>query len=138
MISNLKVVSSSLPVPQSVLFWSLIKYHFLVANFEDFYIASPNKAKIFCFSIFIHGQNQTTVAAFCLNSKVVSPDFLMMKNFVAPSFLSTPPIKLICCFKLGFLIQFVCLNLFQLICNVLKSIHNPINSLSCNHCFFPF
>ena len=50
----------------------------------------------------MHSQNQTTVAAFCLNSKVVSSDFSLIKNIVAPSFRSSLPIKLICCFKLGF------------------------------------
>ena len=42
------------------------------------------------------------VAKFCLNSKVVSSDFFMMKNIVATSFLSSLPIKLIFYFKSGF------------------------------------
>ena len=33
----------------------------------------------------------------------------------------------------GFLIQLVCLSLLQFICNVLKSTHNLINCLLCNH-----
>ena len=53
-------------------------------------------------SIFIHSQNQRTIASFCVNSKVVSSDFSMMKNIVAPSFLSSLSMKLICCFKSGF------------------------------------
>ena len=39
------------------------------------------------------------VAKFCLNSEVVSSDFSVIKNIVAPSFLSSLPIKLICYFK---------------------------------------
>ena len=42
------------------------------------------------------------VAEFCVNSKVVSSDFSMMKNLVAPSSLSSLPMKLICCFESGF------------------------------------
>ena len=40
-------------------------------------------------SIFIHSQNQRTIASFCVNSKVVSSDFSMMKNIIAPLFLSS-------------------------------------------------
>ena len=43
----------------------------------------------------MHSQNQTTVIAFCVNLKVVSSNFSMIKN-VAPPFLSSFPIKLIC------------------------------------------
>ena len=87
----------------------------------------------------MHSQNQTTVAAFCEKSKIVSSDFSMIKNIVAPSFLVSLPMKLICCsLNQGFLIQFAFLNLLQLIFNVFKSTHNPINYLRCNHCFFPF
>ena len=50
----------------------------------------------------MHGQNQTTVTAFCQNSKVVSCYFSMMKHIVAPSCLPNLPMKLICCFKSGF------------------------------------
>ena len=39
---------------------------------------------------------------FCENSKVVSSDFSMMKNIVAPSSLSSLSIKLIYCYKSGF------------------------------------
>ena len=75
---------------------------FLVENFEDSLLVSRNKFAIFCVSIFIHSQNQTTVAAFCEDPKVVSSDFSMMKNIVAPSSLLSFPMKLICCFKSGF------------------------------------
>ena len=85
----------------------------------------------------MRSRNQTTIATFCENSKDVSSDFSMMKSIVALSFLLSFPMKLIYCFKSGFLIQFACLNLLQLICNVLKSTHNLINYLSFNRCFFP-
>ena len=72
------------------------------------------------------------------NSKVVSSDFLMIKNIVVPLSISSLPIKLICYFKLGSLIQFVCSNLPQLVCNALKNIHSPIDYLLCSHYFFTF
>ena len=50
----------------------------------------------------MRNQNQTTVAEFCENSKVISWDFQMMKNIVVLLFISSLPIKLICCFKSGF------------------------------------
>ena len=50
----------------------------------------------------MRSQNQTNVTAFCENSKVVSSDFSMMNNIVAPSFLSNLPMKLIFYFKSGF------------------------------------
>ena len=59
----------------------------------------------------ISSKNQTTVATFCENSKVVSSDFLMMKDIVPPSFLVSLSMELICYFLQGFLIQFVYLNL---------------------------
>ena len=46
--------------------------------------------------------NQTIVAAFCECSKVVSSDFSVIKNISALLYLSSLPIKLICCLKLGF------------------------------------
>ena len=49
----------------------------------------------------MHDQNETTVAAFCENSKVVSSDFSRRKNIVPPLILSSFPIKLIGCFKSG-------------------------------------
>ena len=45
--------------------------------------------------------NQTMVVELCVKSKVVSSDFSMMKNIVAPPS-PTLPIKLICCFEPGF------------------------------------
>ena len=67
------------------------------------------------------------LAEFCEKLKFVSSDFSMMKNIVAPLFPSSLPIKLICRFKSGFLIQFVCLNLLELVSNDLKNIHSLIN-----------
>ena len=135
--SNLILEPFSSPSPYSVLFWWLITYHLLLAKFEDSLLASPNKFTVFWVFIFIPGQNQTMVAKFWVNLKVVSSDFSMMKN-VASSFLSSLPIKLICCFKSGFLIQFVCLNLLSLVCNVLRSTGSLINYHLCNHYFFSF
>ena len=71
---------------------------------------------------------------FCKNSKVVSSDFSMIKNIVASSF-SSLSIKLICCLNQGFVIQFVCLNLLQLVYIALENIHNPINYQLYNHHF---
>ena len=69
-----------------------ITYHFFVANFE-FQLSEPfNKFTIFCVSIIY-----MIVAEFCEKLKVVSSDFSMMKNIVAPVFLRNFPIKLICC-----------------------------------------
>ena len=39
---------------------------------------------------------------FCENLKVVSSDFSVMENTVAPSSLSNLPINIISCFKSGF------------------------------------
>ena len=39
---------------------------------------------------------------FCEKLKVVSSDFSMIKNIVAPLSSSSLPVKLICCFKSGF------------------------------------
>ena len=66
---------------------------------------------------------------FCEKSKVVSSDFSMTKDTVVPLFSSSLPIKLIFCFKSGSsnLIQFVCLNLLQLIYNALKNIQYLTN-----------
>ena len=63
---------------------------------------------------------------------------ISFKSSNTPSFLSNLPIKLICSFKSGFSNSICLLNLLQLICTVLKSTHNPIIYMSCNHCFFPF
>ena len=62
----------------------------------------------------------------CEKLKVVSSDFLMMKSIVALSS-SSLPIKLICCFKLGFSNSICCLNLLQLVYNAFKNIHNLKN-----------
>ena len=48
--------------------------------------------------------------------KVVSADFSMMKNIVAPSLSLSLPIKLICCFRSGFfnsvcLLKFIAISL---------------------------
>ena len=52
---------------------------------------------------------------FCEKLKVVSSDFSMIKNIVAPVFFESFPIKLICCGSS----DLVCLlNQLQLICNV--------------------
>ena len=67
------------------------------------------------------------VAEFRVKSKLVSSDFPMMKNIVAPSSLSSLSMKLIFILNQSFLIQFVCLNLLQLVGNALKSVHNLIN-----------
>ena len=50
---------------------------------------------------------------FCKNSKVVSSDFSMMKNIVAPVFFKSFPIKLICCgsFNLVCLLKSIAINL---------------------------
>ena len=46
-VSNLIVVPFSSPVPYCELFWSLIMYHFLVANLEDSLSEPVNKFTIF-------------------------------------------------------------------------------------------
>ena len=53
------------------------------------------------------------VAEFCEKLKVVSSDFSMMKNIVAPVFFKSFPIKLICCgsFNLVYLLKSVAINL---------------------------
>ena len=53
-----------------------------------------------------------TVAEFCKKLKVVSSDFLIMKNIVAPVFFESFPIKLICCgsFNLVCLLKLIAIN----------------------------
>ena len=53
------------------------------------------------------------VAKFCENLKVVSSDFSIMKNIVAPVFLKRFPIKLICygSFNLFYLLKSIASNL---------------------------
>ena len=54
------------------------------------------------------------VTEFSEKLKVVSSDFSMMKNIVAPVFLTSVPIKLICCgsFNLGCLLKSIAINLY--------------------------
>ena len=70
------------------------------------------------------------VTVFCENSKVVSSDFSMMKNIVASS---SSGLQNFAILNKGFLIQFVSLNLLQLVHSASKSIHNQINYQLCNH-----
>ena len=58
--------------------------------------------------------------------KVVSSDFSMMKNIVTLLFSSSLPKKKFVVLDQGFLIQFVCSNLLQLIYNDLKCNHNKL------------
>ena len=53
------------------------------------------------------------VTEFCEKLKVVSSDFSMMKNIVAPVFLESLPVKLICCgsFNLVYLLKTIAINL---------------------------
>ena len=53
------------------------------------------------------------VTQFCQKLKVVSSDFSIIKNTVAPLPLSSFPIKLICCgsFNLVFLLKSIAINL---------------------------
>ena len=53
------------------------------------------------------------VTEFCEKLKVVSSDFSMMKNIVAPVFLESFPIKLNCCgcFDLGCLLKSIAISL---------------------------
>ena len=49
--------------------------------FGDLLSAPSNRYAIYCVSIFMRSQNQTAVAAFCENSKIVSSDsFIEEKN----------------------------------------------------------
>ena len=54
-----------------------------------------------------------TVTKFCEKLKVVSSDFSIIKNIVAPVFLKSFPIKLICCgsFNLVCLLKSIAINL---------------------------
>ena len=75
---------------------------------------------------------------FCEKLRVVSSDFSMMKNIVAPLSSSSLPIKLICCFKSGFSNLICLLKSIELAYNALKNIHSPINYQLCNHYFWSF
>ena len=83
-------------------------YHFLVANFELSFSEPFNKFAIFYVSIIY-----TIVTEFCEKLKVVCSDFSIMKNIVAPVFLKSLPIKLICCgsFNLVCLLRSIAINL---------------------------
>ena len=54
------------------------------------------------------------VTEFYKKLKVVSSDFSMMKNIVAPVFFKSFPIKLICCgsFNLVYLLKSIAINFF--------------------------
>ena len=85
-----------------------ITYHFFVANFE-FSLPEPfSKFTIFCVSIIY-----MIVTEFCEKLKVVSSDFSMMKNIVAPCVFKSLPVKLICCgsFHLVCLLKSIAINL---------------------------
>ena len=85
-----------------------ITYHFFVANFE-FSLPEPfSKFTIFCVSIIY-----MIVAEFWEKLKVVSSDFSMMKNIVAPCVFKSLSIKLICCgsFNLVCLLKSIAINL---------------------------
>ena len=53
------------------------------------------------------------VTEFCEKLKVVSSDFLMMKNIAAPRVFKNLPIKIICCgsFNLVYLLKSIAINL---------------------------
>ena len=72
---------------------------------------------------------------FFKNSKVVSSDFLIMKNIVALSS-STLPTTLICCFKLGFPNSICFLKSIAIVYNAPKNTHSPINYQLCNRYFY--
>ena len=77
-----------------ITFWFTVNnIPFFVANFE-FSLSEPfSKFTVFCVSIIC-----MTVTKFCEKLKVVSSDFSMIKNIVAPwSWFSSFPTKLICC-----------------------------------------
>ena len=67
-----------------------------------------NKFTVFCVSVFY-----MIVAEFRKKLKVVSSDFSMIKNIVAPSVFESLPIKLICCgsFNLVILLKSIAINL---------------------------
>ena len=78
-VSNLMLKSFLFPSPYSAFIWSLTTCNLLVSNSEDSLSASPNKFTIFSVSILYIVDNQTMVAEFCVNWKVVLSDFSMMK-----------------------------------------------------------
>ena len=82
---------------------------FFVANFAFSLLEPFNKFTVFCVSIIY-----MVVAEFCEKLKVVSFDFSMMKNIVAPVFLESFPMKLICCgsFDFACLLKLIAINLY--------------------------
>ena len=75
------------------------------------------------------------VTEFCEKLKVVSSDFLMMKNIVAPVVFKSLPMKLICCgsFNLVCLLKSIAINLYFFLNN-----QNLINYQLCNHYCYSF
>ena len=69
-----------------------ITYHFFVANFEFSLLEPFNKFTIFCVSVIY-----MILTDFCEKFKVVSSDFIMIKDIVAPRAFKSLPIKIICC-----------------------------------------
>ena len=89
--------------------WLSMAYHFFVANRDSSMLESFNKSMTFCVSI-LYDTHRT----------------------------SSFSIKLIFCLKSGFSNLIFCLNLLQLVCNVLRCIHSPINYQLCNNYFYLF
>ena len=83
-------------------------YHFFVANYEYSFSVLFNKFTIFCVSIIY-----TVVTELIEKLKVVSSDLSMIKNIVAPVFLESFPIKLICygSFNLACLLRSIAITL---------------------------
>ena len=77
---------------------------------------------IFCVSVYV------ILTTFCEKLKVTSSVFSLIKNIVAPSVLSSLPIKLVCCI-VSASSNSVCLNLLQLVCNYMKNNQYLINYL---------
>ena len=80
-----------------------------MANFEFSLSETFNKFIIVCVSVIY-----TIVTEFCEKLKVVSSDFSIIKNIVAPVFLESFPIKLICCgsFNSVCLLKSIAINFF--------------------------
>ena len=111
---------------------TVYKIPFLCKNLNFSLLESFNKFIIFCVSIFM------ILTEFCENSKVV---FFWIFNdekhccFIIFKFTNNINLFFL---NQSFLIQFVCFNLLQLICNDLKNIHNPINYQLYNNYFYAF
>ena len=74
---------------------------------------------------------------FCEKSKVVSFFFSIIKNIVAPPSLSSLPMKLICCFKLGFCNSICLLKSIAITLQCFEK-YNLINYMLYNHYFCSF